>query len=73
MIKRGLVGFDDYMRFGGMLDSLERAGAVNIMWIPKKSEVVVIAPRSKYDAIKRVLGYDGKINRGLSFFKIRWH
>ena len=67
-----MLAMDDYIRFGGMYDALERAGAVLITYVPKKREIIVAVPRKKEKEFEKVVGKKGKSNRGLVFFKLDW-
>lgn len=56
MIKKGMFGVDDYAKFGGFLDTLERAGGVLFIYSPHKSRITVACRLRDVEKIKSVAG-----------------
>ena len=72
MIKKGLIGMDDYIRFGKFVDSLEKMGAYSVMWVPKKDMFVVTVPRDRYQLFYDALKVKGTRKGGFAIFKVKW-
>ena len=75
MIKKGVIGLDDYLKFGGMLDTLERAGAHLFIYSPKKSTVTAVCKRDKLDDIVKIAGdrvRKWKVNGGMVYVTIQF-
>ena len=74
MIKKGVIGLDDYLKFGGMLDSLEQAGAHLFIYSPKKGTVTAACKRDKLDDIVKIAGdrvRKWKVRGGVVYVTIR--
>jgi len=53
MIKKGIVGIDDYARFGRLVDEISPL-AYAIMLVPRKSRIIVITNKSNRVRVEEI-------------------
>jgi len=75
MIKKGILGIDDYARFGKFIEDIVNAGAYNLIISPKKKTIYFWVRASDIEKAKNVIKgreSEAKKVRGAYIVKVRW-
>ena len=74
MIKKGIFGMDDYIKFGKMIDCAAENGAVNFIFSPRKNMVIILCRRDSAEKIKEECLYGNVVSvitrGGMSWIKV---